>query len=145
MALRDFCKDLPKVELHAHLNGSVPLATLERLAREQGVDGDSRRFFLGERGTRSLAECFKLFEWVYQLTQTDESIYHVTKDVIASFASDNVIYLELRTTPKDNAITGRTKQSYIDAVIRAIDECNADASLSITTRLILSIDRTSSL
>lgn len=30
-ALKDFCKQLPKVELHAHLNGSLSPATMKKL------------------------------------------------------------------------------------------------------------------
>ena len=144
MELAEFCHALPKIELHAHLNGSVPLETLISLSEEKGIEGDPRRFFLGDRGQRTLAECFSLFDLVYQLTQDDPSVYRITKDVIRSFHEDNVIYLELRTTPKTNPATGRTKDSYIEAVLQAIDECNADPTIQTTTRLILSIDRRTS-
>lgn len=137
----DFCKSLPKAELHAHLNGSVPLETLKVLSKEQNIDIPASSFLLGERGDRSLEECFKLFDLVYRLTQEDSTIYRITKDVIRSFSEDNVKYLELRTTLKDNPTTGRTKESYLQAVIKGIEESNQDKSLDITTRIIVSIDR----
>ena len=32
-----FCRALPKVELHAHLNGSIPPALLQQLAEAKGL------------------------------------------------------------------------------------------------------------
>jgi len=139
---REFCRQLAKVELHAHLNGSIPMNTLLELSKEQGKENlTDSSFLLGNRGDRSLEECFKLFDVVYQLTKDDDTIYRITKDVIKSFADDNVKYLELRTTPKVNPATNRTKDSYIQAVLRGTRECNHDNSLDIQTRILISIDR----
>lgn len=143
--LEQFCKDLPKVELHAHLNGSVPLEFLLKLAEEQKIKVESEAFFLRAGDERSLAQCFELFDLVYQLTHEDTTIYRVTKTVIQSFCDENVKYLELRTTPKENPQTNRTKESYIKSVLSAINECNEDESMDIITRLIISIDRKKSM
>ena len=40
-ALLAFCRRLPKVELHAHLNGSLRESTLLELASERGIDPDA--------------------------------------------------------------------------------------------------------
>lgn len=37
-ALLAFCQRLPKVELHAHLNGSIRERTLHELAKQHGID-----------------------------------------------------------------------------------------------------------
>ena len=58
----------------------------------------------------------------------------VTKDVIREFAADNVKYLELRSTPRGNDTTGMSKRDYVEAVIRAIQECNVDPELDIQVR-----------
>ena len=67
----------------------------------------------------------------------------ITRDVIQEFADDNVKYLELRTTLKDNSSNGMTKRTYLDSVIRGIE--TAAKNCNITTTLILSIDRSLSL
>lgn len=49
-------------------------------------------------------------------------------------------YLELRSTPRDIAKTGMTKQSYIEAVLKAIEDCKSQ-DLDIVVKFILAIDR----
>ncbi|KAG1371149.1 putative protein ecdysoneless [Cocos nucifera] len=117
---------------------------------------------------RSLPECFKLFDLYHILTTDHETVSRITKEVVEDFAAENVVYLELRTTPKKNEAKGMTKQSYMKAVIdglRAVDTvdvalANSDTSTDycleplpindtqgrikrkrIYIRLLLSIDR----
>ena len=47
-----------------------------------------------------MSECFKLFDVIHKVTTNHDSIARITREVIEDFAADNVIYLELRTTPK---------------------------------------------
>jgi len=66
-------------------------------------------------------------------------LVQVTSDVIREFAEDNVKYLELRTTLRDEPMTGMTKRSHLDSVLRAIRE--KPPEFDIIVKLILSIDR----
>ncbi|KAK9084863.1 hypothetical protein Sjap_025274 [Stephania japonica] len=98
---------------------------------------------LGERGVmdfasienvirksdRSLVECFKLFDLIRILTTDHEAVTRITREVIEDFASENVVYLELRTTPKKNEAVGMSKRSYIQAVLdglRSVDAVDVD-------------------
>ena len=87
---------------------------------------------------RSLAHCFQLFSLIHRLTTRHEVVTRVTREVIADAAADGVAYLELRTTPKENAAEGMTRLSYVEAVLAGIE---ASARADITVRLLLSIDR----
>ncbi|XP_042394494.1 N6-mAMP deaminase-like isoform X2 [Zingiber officinale] len=69
---------------------------------------------------RSLPECFKLFDLFHILTTDHQTVTRITKEVIEDFAAENVVYLELRTTPKQNESKGMTKLSYMKAVINGI-------------------------
>jgi adenosine deaminase len=118
--LEEWCRCLPKVELHAHLNGSIRDATLLELARERSKKGqlvlsDVEDVIL--KDDRSLQECFKLFDLIHVLTTDHGTISRVAKEVIEDFAAENVIYLELRTTPKKNEAIGMSKRSYVEAVL----------------------------
>eukprot|EP00250_Pteridium_aquilinum_P026506 c33112_g1_i1 orf=44-1195(+) len=129
-----WCRSLPKVELHAHLNGSVRSSTLLELATglsEKGLVNLPEVHAIILKGDRSLAECFKLFDLIHLLTTDHKIITRITKEVIEDFAAENVIYLELRTTPKCNPSVGMTKRSYVEAVLaglKAVETVQVNAS-----------------
>ncbi|KAF4372513.1 hypothetical protein CsatB_012761 [Cannabis sativa] len=164
---------IPKVELHAHLNGSARDSTLFELARglgDKGVIAFSDVEHVIMKSERTLHEVFKLFDLIHILTTDHKIITRITKEVVEDFASDNVVYLELRTTPKKNDSIGMTKLSYMEAVIDGLkavtavdvdfmprdgdgdagsgmdpvlksDTCNGTERKKIYIRLLLSIDR----
>eukprot|EP00742_Colponemidia_sp_Colp-10_P008984 GILJ01009762.1.p1 GENE.GILJ01009762.1~~GILJ01009762.1.p1 ORF type:complete len:345 (+),score=53.54 GILJ01009762.1:35-1036(+) len=139
---------MPKIELHAHLHGSIPEQTIAALlAEKQEQDPDTygaMKFapvIVGD--SRTLKECFAVFALIHHLVTDIHAVRRITKAVVESFAEDNVKYLELRTTPRANPATGMTKTMYLDTVIAAIEEvCQ---NLDITVRLILSVNRAESL
>eukprot|EP00954_Amorphochlora_amoebiformis_P017186 1317502-Amorphochlora_amoeboformis.AAC.1 len=74
----EFCRKLPKVELHAHLHGSIRDETLLDLMRENSRKG--MKGFKGQKANielekmrvelkeeRTLAQCFKLFSLIHSL------------------------------------------------------------------------------
>ena len=71
------------------------------------------------------------------------SSFQITYDVIHEFADDNVKYLELRTTPREVTATGMTKETYVEAVLKAIEDCSKE-HLDIVVKLLLAIDRRNS-
>ncbi|GBP06966.1 Adenosine deaminase-like protein [Eumeta japonica] len=60
--------------------------------------------------------------------------------VIKNFSADNVIYLELRTTPKANEYM--TRREYVETLIQAIEENSV--RFDIQVKLLLSVDRAQS-
>ena len=60
--------------------------------------------------------------------------------MLQDFDNDGVVYLELRTTPREFKETGLTRAQYIETVLDSINDYNASSS-SMKTYLILSIDR----
>ena len=153
MSMKEFCLNLPKVELHAHLNGSISSATMQRIlqhnqdrSKMEGEKVDIKipkhwetTIAKGER--RSLDECFVMFKMTHMLVNDEECIEMVAHDVVSEFAADGVIYLELRSTPRANPGTGMTKHSYVEAVLCGIDRALSERTMVVHVRLLLSIDR----
>ncbi|KAL1829813.1 hypothetical protein ACET3Z_008225 [Daucus carota] len=165
----EWCLTMPKIELHAHLNGSIRDSTLLGLAKALGDEGKivfSEFEHVILKHDRSLREVFKLFDLIHLVTTDHEIVSRITKEVVEDFAAENVVYLELRTTPKRNDLIGMSKRSYTEAVVnglravRTVDvdfssctaggpptpdcrnnSCAGTAKKKIYVRLLLSIDR----
>ncbi|XP_037912430.1 adenosine deaminase-like protein isoform X2 [Hermetia illucens] len=86
----------------------------------------------------SLDECFKKFKIAHDLTNTREGLAHATLCVIRDFAKDNVVYVELRTTPKQNENMSKTE--YLECVLESIRSARKEFPY-IIVKLLPSIDR----
>ncbi|KAI9009960.1 hypothetical protein CLU79DRAFT_710889 [Phycomyces nitens] len=136
-----FCVQLPKIELHAHINGSLSPDTMRVLVERKKHTNPSLAEFRIPDSLERIDDFFTLFRFIYQLTDDEPSVVIATRNVISDFERDGVRYLELRTTPRENPATGMTKTSYLAAVLSAINEVRE----SIVVRLIVSIDRRNTL
>ncbi|RYP15078.1 hypothetical protein DL766_009503 [Monosporascus sp. MC13-8B] len=149
MATRDTEIDfsaMPKIELHAHLSGSISRQCLHEIWERKKAAGqteleDPLVVMPPDKHDYDLAAFFPLFSsYIYHLVDDAEALEHATRAVVRDFAEDGVAYLELRTTPRDLPRAGLDKAGYVDAVLRAIDAAQRE-SPSIRARLILSVDR----
>ncbi|CAM5145001.1 unnamed protein product [Eretmochelys imbricata] len=136
-----FYRELPKVELHAHLNGSISSVTMKKLVAQKPYLQIHNGMTMIDKGKkRTLEECFQMFNIIHQITNRTEDILLVTKDVIKEFAADGVKYLELRSTPREENGTGMTKRAYVEAVLEGIKQCKEE-DLDIDVRFLIAIDR----
>lgn len=122
--LVSWCCAIPKVELHAHLNGSLRSSTLACLAKEHGLQLEPVSPLEQYAGQPNIdrqvlyKECFKLFSVIHGAVSDIPSATRVAREVVEDFATDNVRYTELRTTPR--ALSGSTKRQYLDSVLSAL-------------------------
>ena len=152
-----FLQRLPKAELHAHLNGSIPLALLQDLAREYTPPTDTeveaadilatvQRLRAGSAFC-AIDDFFSLFPAIYALTSTPASLKRATRAVLSHFldpcllpsststsVSAAVVYIELRTTPRETPHMSR--RVYLETVLDEIEARSPDAAA-----LIVSLDR----
>ncbi|KAI1152833.1 Metallo-dependent hydrolase [Nemania diffusa] len=141
---------MPKIELHAHLSGSISRQCLHEIWREKKAAGKTNLedplavMPLGKHDY-DLETFFPLFSsYIYRLVDDADAIHYSTMSVIEDFAKDGVVYLELRTTPRAIPEYGLDKALYVDHVLTSIDVAQQKFP-SIQVRLILSIDRRNTL
>lgn len=135
-----FYRQMPKVELHAHLNGSVSVQTIEKLICRKPHLNIEPSMTAIRSGHRTLDQCFQVFKVIHQLVDSEDDILMVAKDVIKEFAADGVKYLELRSTPREEHNTGLTKRRYVETVIEAIRQCKNE-EVDIDVRFLVAVDR----
>ncbi|XP_047519254.1 adenosine deaminase-like protein [Pieris napi] len=147
MDFNKLCPEMPKVELHAHLNGSLSRSTLLELKRfnaDNGVTDTSDAFLdefqIGAGDTRNLSDCFQVFNIAHRLTRTPGSLALATTLTLKEFQDDGCCYIELRSTPKETPFM--TSRQYIETVSETL---RSNAHLPIKSRLIVSINRNSSI
>lgn len=85
---------------------------------------------------------FPLFsKYTYQLCNDVPSIQYSTGKVLEDFERDGVVYLELRTTPREFKETGLSKRKYVETILESIERYERGPSTSMKTFLLLSVDR----
>ena len=141
-----FTKKLPKIELHAHLTGSITAQCLHEIwAERKSEDPDMTLQDPLEAMSNGKAWDIKAFfplfsNYIYELCSTPASIIYATNAVLRDFKEDGVVYLELRTTPRSSI--SMSKEDYITTVLSCIE--NFEGRNVMPTYLILSIDRRNS-
>ncbi|TGZ85132.1 putative adenosine deaminase [Ascodesmis nigricans] len=148
LPLAKFCHKLPKIELHAHLTGSISRQTLHEIWKQKKERDPAFEMVdplleipVG-KVDYDLETFFPLFtRYIYNLCNDLLSVHYSTHQVLTSFESSGTCYLELRTTPRAFPATGMTAEEYVSAVLDAIDEYSRRPETKMVTRLILSVDR----
>jgi len=147
---KTFLQNLPKAELHAHLNGSIPINVLQDLAREHAAIPNNNESETVQRGVEKLVQGFELkeihdffglFPAIYTLTSTPAALARVTRSVLQLFLdgpTPECTYLELRSTPR--ATPHMTRKEYVEVVLSEIDRFNHGPDGD-RAALIVSLDR----
>jgi len=136
------CRQLPKAELHAHLHGSVRAEKLLALA---GPLSSEQEELLSHKGDRTLQGCFELFSLAHSIVRDEKALRIVFRSVVADFDSDNVRYLELRSTPRtlqdapEGGIGG--KLHFLRILLSEVEKTERDPLVRCVVRLIVSLDR----
>lgn len=144
--LRPWSYQLPKIDLHRHLEGSLRLATLTELAQAYAIPLPSydveglRPYVQMVEDVPDFRRFIDKFELLRLFYTSREAIQRVTREAIADAAADNVVYLELRFNPLALAkIQGFAFSDVVAWVLEATAEAERETGLR--TCLILQIPR----
>lgn len=144
--LRVWAHNLPKIDLHRHLEGSLRLQTLSEIAIEHGInlpsyDIEQLRPYVQVTDDypdfHRFLEKFKLLRHFYT---SKEAVQRITQEAIVDAAEDNIRYLELRFNP---VALSRTQGFPLSDVVEWVVETVKKSQEWATTRtcLILQIGR----
>jgi adenosine deaminase len=118
---------IPKVELHQHVDGSIPVRTTWSLMKRYGLQpvasGREMRRLLqlqpSEEG--SLLAYLDKFHYPMWITQFYENITRVTKDIVEEAYGHGVRLLELRYAPAIHTFGGLTPRQAIRSVLSGMN------------------------
>ena len=111
--------DMPKVELHTHIDCSLSHETVARL----GVDltpEEYRQNFVAPERCKDLTEYLACIDPALKILQTKKSLEFAIDGLIAAQAAENVLYAELRFAPHLHLERGLGLDDVMETVLQAI-------------------------
>lgn len=138
--------NLPKIELHCHLDGSVRPDTIIDLAGKNNIELPSKdiekikSLMIAPNDCESLDEYLKRFYLPGLIMQDSASLERITFELMEDAAKEYVVYIEIRFAPLLHINKGLSPKVVIESVLRGIKR--AEEKYDIKGNLILSCMRT---
>jgi len=133
--------ELPKADLHCHLDGSLRIETLMALAREQGIRLGSdlpeelkRQLRLG-MPCENLADYLRAFSTTLSVLQEAASLERVAFELAEDAHGENIRYIEVRYSPALHTERGLHLEEAVEAVLRGL--CKAKQKYGIAFGVIV--------
>lgn len=117
--LKTLIKNLPKAELHIHLDGSVLPETLYEFNKDYSLSGLRNKMRV-PKNCRSLNDYLATFQLVLPLLQSTDILEKISYDVVAQADKDNIKYIEVRFSPGLHLHHGLTVSKVIESVLTGL-------------------------
>jgi adenosine deaminase len=116
-----------RIDLHRHLDGSIPVDLMYRLLKENDVrpipsEAEFRSMVVAPEHPRTLLEYLDRFHYPLWVTQFYENIEAVTEAIVAQAAAEGAAALELRYAPTIHMFAGLTMRQSVRAVLDGLNE-----------------------
>jgi adenosine deaminase len=117
-------KQLPKIDLHLHLDGAIRVPTIAELGDELGIQLPSydptklAKLVQVDRDCRSLTDYLKRFEIFYPILPFAKTQERIAYELCEDCARDNVVYFETRFAP---CLACNKHFTMEDAVVAALE------------------------
>ncbi len=118
----EFFRQLPKAELHQHLDGSLSPEFLLRRSEAEGFElpfetPEGCLEWVRSRRAGSLERYLELFEVTLRALQTTEALTEAVQDCARSWAAEGIRYAELRFAPNLHQRSGLSLEAVMEAVL----------------------------
>lgn len=120
--------EMPKVELHQHVDGSIPVDVTWKLMKKHGLHPVETKkemeklLVLQEGEEGALLRYLDKFHYPQWITQFYDNITSVIESIIAEAYDNNVRLLELRYAPIIHSFAGLTLRQTISSVLSGINK-----------------------
>lgn len=108
------------IDLHLHLDGSVPVATVKKLMQEHGMPQLTDQELSVDNSCSSLEEFLEKFALPNQLMQTKHDLETIVFDLLTELKSQGLVYAEIRFAPQLHTKKGLTQKEVIASAIGGI-------------------------
>lgn len=119
---RELLHQLPKTDLHCHLDGSMRVESIIEMAKERKVslpsyDVAHMRKVLVQDNAANLVEYLKAFDITLSVLQDYDALRRAAYELIEDAAAENIVYLEVRYAPILHQRAGMRLTEIVEAVL----------------------------
>ena len=133
MMNRFIAHNMPKIELHCHLDGSMSLPLIQKLMQQEGKEPlgleELREKLVAPMDCSSLAEYLEKFELPLGCLQTKEGLSAAAQDLALSAAKEQVKYLEVRFAPAFSMEQGLSVREILESVRDGLKKAEEKADI----------------
>jgi adenosine deaminase len=122
--------NLPKAELHVHLEGTAPPELVTRIAARNGLDLPEA--LLGVDGRfryTDFLDFLRTYDMAASVIRTGEDYRDITYEYLCSCARGGAIYVELTASPDHARLVGMSDDEHWDGIARGIDDARRDTGI----------------
>lgn len=127
--MQETLKNMPKVILHLHLDGSLRPTSVQRWLQKQGVIRtleDVTSNLRVESDCKDLNEYLQKFDLPTQVLQDAENIKEATYELFEDLSKQNVVYAEVRFAPEKHLEKGLSYDEVVEAAIEGMEQAKTD-------------------
>jgi adenosine deaminase len=131
-AVERLVREMPKVETHLHLDGTLSPELVQRLAREQGLEplaglplDEIRQRVVVGAPRESLAAVLAAFGTVYPLLRDPAALRTVAYELVAAASRQGTRHVEVRFAPALQVAPGFDERAALDAVLEGLAQGRA--------------------
>lgn len=136
-----FVRRMPKVELHLHIEGAIPLETLFRLVRRSGREPSIRTLedLSAKLRYTSFEHFIELWTWKNTFIQDETDFEDIAYEVLRGLSDQNVRHVEATYSPGDYRRKGLATAAITECIIAGKERAYRD--FGITCELIVDLIR----
>lgn len=122
------------IDLHLHLDGSLSVASVRKLAAMQGIelpkdDGEILKQLQVDDNCRSLEEYLQKFSYALSFLQTADAVEESVYTLLEELRELGLVYTEIRFAPQFHKEKGLTQREVVQAAIRGRDRASLRSNL----------------
>lgn len=122
---------MPKVELHLHLDGSIPIYVLEKLSGLSHEEIYSKAVSINDY---KLSDYLKRFDFINSFIKTKDDLELISYSLGKELEKENVIYAEIRFAPLDYVNDNVTGDDVIESILSGLSKVNLKTNLILCLR-----------
>jgi adenosine deaminase len=130
--MENWIAEMPKIELHCHLDGSMGLDVTRELLAQRGEHyerAELQKLLEAPMDCQSLAEYLEKFDLPIRCIQTEEGLRAAAYDLAISAAAEQVKYLEVRFAPSFSTGEGLRIAKIIESVQAGLQKAEAETDI----------------